>query len=832
MKKLALSIAVISALSLSACDNETIEDIQKEVADNGTAVTAQSRVVFDPAKGVLSVPNDLLFLGTTDGTLFMPGEKDSEGLHLITPDYSDPSTALGVLDGWSTFNPFSLEMDFPDGKSLDVASASLPSSVRIFEAVMGASRTDDDCKAEIVSQGHVCKIVGELTFGPTGDYVTQASGNSVAIIPVKPLKPKTTYIVALTSSLIDVNGDSVQPSITYDLVRQDIATLPLATPSQLALQSVINSFEAAIEGEGVAHEDIIYTMAMTTQSTTDVLHVTKSLLATGLSPDPESVVVPLPIVSVTSSGKTVAQVLVAEGILDDSNPAHAALLGLHQAATVSTGTITLPYYLSAPTETNPAAPLNTWWRARCDSGATLAGMDPAMIPAGPLDANDAFCMAFNLRDLSSEVTIDSQRHLTQYNPIPAATGSNILDVQMTVPDLATVNYIRSTLTPALDPIVKPEGGWPVVILAHGIPSQKEHMLLTTGSLALQGLATIAIDHPLHNSRAFGPMNAAIDPLAYMNLGSLPTLRDNTRQSVADLLGLRFGINFLTDNDADETNDIDKTRVHYLGQSLGSITGANFLAVTNTPMAGVPDQVNGMFAVQASTLSVPTQGLAHALLGSMSFGDLLKANITMAGSEAFTAVVMMAAEQAGVTPNGEGWNALVVATYQAFWSQLPVEEQMALNSIYAKFAFAAQSVLDAGDPVNFAGQLAANQTPLHLIEVVGGLELSDGTINGGDRVLPNRVSSTPLGGTEPLISLLGLAPISETTMNGESAVSGAVRFLGGDHSSMFSPTPTVTSPDAMVSARAYQEMQTQAATYISTNGLVLPVVDTGLVAGNE
>ena len=830
MKKLALSLAVISALGLSACDSETIEDVQKEVAENGTAVKSLARVVFDPSNGVLSVPNDLLFSETTDGTLFMPGEKDAAGKHLAAPDYSDPKTALGVLDGWSTFTPFSLAISFPEGKSLDVASASLPSSVRVFEATMGGSMVDSDCTK--LTRGLACKIVGELIFGPTGDFVTQASGDSVAIIPVKPLKPKTTYIVALTSSLIDNNGDAIAPSIAYELVRQDIKTLPLATESQLALQGAINSFEAVIEGEGVAHDEIIYTMAMTTQSTTDVLHVTKKLLATGLDPDPAKVVIPLPVISVTDSGKTVAEVLVEEDILDDTNPAHAALLGLHKAATVSTGTITLPYYLSAPTAENPTAPLNTWWKARCDSGATLLGMDAAMIPAGPLDANDGFCMASGLRDLSSVITIDSQRHLTQYNPIPAATMSNTLDVQMTVPDLATVNYIRSTLTPALGPIEKPDGGWPVVILAHGIPSQKEHMLLTTGSLALQGLATIAIDHPLHNSRGFGPMNAAIDPLAYMNLGSLPTLRDNTRQSVADLLGLRFGINFLTDNDADETNDIDKTRVHYLGQSLGSITGTNFLAVTNTAMAGVPEQVNGMFSVQASTLSVPTQGVAHALLGSMSFGDLLKANITMAGSEAFTAAVMMAAEQAGVTPNGEGWNELVVATYQAFWSQLPIEKQDELNGVYAQFAFAAQTVLDATDPLNFAGELVATQTPLHLIEVKGGLVLADGTINGTDRVLPNRVTSTPLGGTEPLITLLGLSAVSETTMNGETVVSGAIRFLGGDHSSMFSPTPTVTSPDPMVSTRAYQEMQTQAATYLSTNGMVLPVVDSGLVVGNE
>ncbi|MDZ7870506.1 MAG: hypothetical protein U5L02_15140 [Rheinheimera sp.] len=37
--------------------------------------------------------------GTTDGTLVMPGEAAA------TPNYTDPQTALGALDGWSTQNP-------------------------------------------------------------------------------------------------------------------------------------------------------------------------------------------------------------------------------------------------------------------------------------------------------------------------------------------------------------------------------------------------------------------------------------------------------------------------------------------------------------------------------------------------------------------------------------------------------------------------------------------------------------------------------------------------------------------------------------------------------
>ena len=97
MKKLALSLAVISALGLSACDSETIEDVKKEVIDNGTAVKPLARIVFDPgaAEPLLSIPNDLLLSGTTDGTLNLPDENlvDEDG-NKIPTDYLNPSAAV------------------------------------------------------------------------------------------------------------------------------------------------------------------------------------------------------------------------------------------------------------------------------------------------------------------------------------------------------------------------------------------------------------------------------------------------------------------------------------------------------------------------------------------------------------------------------------------------------------------------------------------------------------------------------------------------------------------------------------------------------------------
>ncbi len=800
MNKLVLSVAIASILGLSACDDESIKDVEENAVDNGTVVTASARVVFDPSAGVLSVPNDLLFSGTTDGTLFMPGEQDVDGSHLASPNYGDPSTALGALDGWSAVNPFSLALDFPAGMTLDAASASMPSSVRVFEAVMGASRTDEDCATDL--QGHACKIVGELTFGV--DFVSQASGNNVVVVPIQPLKPKTTYIVVLTSSLKDSNGDSVEPSTTYELVRQDIATLPLGNAAQLGLQSVINSFEAKVEGEGVIHDEIIYTMAMTTQSTMDVLFTLKSLMAQQIAMAGPAAI---PLVTMTDTGLSVADVLAGQ-IPAESLPAFSG-------ANYLKGTINLPYYSGVPTADNAFAPVNSAWKSRCDSGATLAGMDPTIIPAGPLDANDGFCMAIGLRDLSSAISIDSQRHLTQYNPVPQANAMMPLEVQMTTPDLATVNYIRSTLTPALPPLVEPADGWPIVIMQHGITGYKEIMLPLTAMLSINGFATAAIDYPLHGSRGFDLTGNGIDDinastvntLHYVNLENTITMRDNTRQSALDIVGLRLGLNAVIDGSTGTRLNVNGSKVHFIGHSLGAIYGINAVTLANSPLA---PQFDPLLKITSSVFAMPGLMLANFGMESPAFEGLAKSNLALQASSDFKGFVDT------TFPDGYTQDQLT-ATYFAFYESLTPTQQGTLDSVFAQFTFAAQTITESGDPISFVQTLAATQTPTLLIEIQG-----DGIDSLPDQVVTNRAPFTPLGGTEPAISLLGLPSVSETT-----AGSGAVRFKYGHHGSLLDPRDNpVTSP--VNSGRVMQEIQTQVNAFFATDGAMIVVTDSDVV----
>lgn len=788
MKKLVLGLAIASALGLSACGDETLKDVQEEVKQENQTVIPTSRVVFDPSNGVLSVPNDLLFQGSTDGTLNIPVDDPT--------DYGNPLVAANALDGWSTQQPFVLGITFPSGVSLDGGSVFSPASVKIFETTMGGSTADADCTA--VPRGVACKIVKELTFGQ--DFVAQASGNSIAVVPLKPLAAKTTYIVVLTNNLQDSTGKAIDGSTTYNLVKQDINTMPLGSAAQRGLQGIINSFENAVATTGVDKEDIIYTAAITTQSTIDALGVTKQLLVA----DPTAI----PAVSAVDTGITVAQALISAGQIPADDP---MLVPLYSSAKLMSGKITLPYYLGTPTAENPRAPVDNFWTAACDSGAMLLGLaaaNPAAIPAEPQSANDAFCMNFGLRDLG----IDTERNITQYNPIPKVTSMQTLDVQITMPDPTVANAVRASLGLPAD-LATPETGWPIVMLQHGITSKKEDMLAITGLLSLYGFATAAIDHPLHGSRGFDidptspgdEINAStISATHYMNLANLLATRDNGRQSIADMLGLRVGLNFFP--------GINPTKVHFLGHSLGAITGNNFVALANTALNPA---VDGLFALETASLAMPGSAVANFLFDSAAFGDLIRGNLLYASSTDFQAFV--AANLGAVVPNGPDWEGFLVATYRSFWNNiLSAEQQAQIQGTFDQFVFAAQSVTDAMDPNNYASLLVATQTPLHIIEVVG-----DGGDNLPDQVIPNTTSAIPTGGTEGLIALLGLPGVSETTSD-QDGVSGAVRFIYGNHSSILSPAGSANN------ARATQEMQSQVANFFATNGTAIVVTDTGVV----
>jgi hypothetical protein len=125
--------------------------------------------------------------------------------------------------------------------------------------------------------------------------------------------------------------------------------------------------------------------------------------------------------------------------------------------------------------------------------------------------------------------------------------------------------------------------------------------------------------------------------------------------------------------------------------------------------------------------------------------------------------------------------------------------------FAQFMVVTQTVIDAGDPLNYAAITRATKNIL-FHEVIG------------DQVIPNTVAGAPLSGTEPLIAEMGLTVISSTTSN-PAGVDVALRFTEGDHGSLLNPT---TSIGATV------EMQSEMASMFATQGTTVIVTDESVV----
>jgi len=119
--------------------------------------------------------------------------------------------------------------------------------------------------------------------------------------------------------------------------------------------------------------------------------------------------------------------------------------------------------------------------------------------------------------------------------------------------------------------------------------------------------------------------------------------------------------------------------------------------------------------------------------------------------------------------------------------------------YAQFLLAAQTIVDSGDPVNM---LSGITVPTLMLEVVG-----DGNEGTSDQVIPNRVSTAPLAGTEPWITLQNLQTIT-ATVTGSTTINGVIRYTAGTHKSILDPSASLAVTTSM---------QTAAAAFVASNG---------------
>jgi dienelactone hydrolase len=389
-----------------------------------------------------------------------------------------------------------------------------------------------------------------------------------------------------------------------------------------------------------------------------------------------------------------------------------SFMGLPGIANIYGGTLNIAYRLAVPPTTTSTNVLTTPWQAAGSSPSPL--IDPA------------------------------SRHLTRFNPVPAAGTALDIPLLLMVPNI----------------MPKPPAGWPVVIFVHGFPRDRTDALLVSDSMASRGFATIAIDLPLHgvtpSSAAYAQpfatpiertfnldlqinaqfgvpgQDGQVDPTGvnFLNLTNVLVQRDNSRQAIADLIALIRTIPTM-DFDGVAGADFDPARIHMIGYSLGGTHAGTVLGLLGAE-------------VKASALPSAAAMLTEAIKQSATYGPII--------------------------------NSLLAA------SGLPAN-----TTLYRNFFRNMQAAFDAADTANYASTMAG--------AAAGGRELYFSTFEGGAGGFPTD-PVVPVNSTQRLISTVGGTGVTRVNSVGVTSVAGTnggwVPFSQGIHNSLLDPGPSAAT----------------------------------------
>ncbi|MCK0153907.1 hypothetical protein MWU49_09340 [Alcanivorax sp. S6407] len=764
------------AMALAACGGGS-DSFEDQTAGGNPAGTYPK---FNPVTSELPLNTDLIFAdaATSDGTA-----------NVGVPENAIEA-AVNALDGFSTTAYF--DIGFAGG-SIDAATVCVPGGCEglpnVYLVPLDTSGGDGDALNPANITG-----VNQAAFGTTAISASVVSlnggtDNTLRITPLKPLMPKTKYLVFVTNGVLDTNGDPIKASTAYNILGED---QPEVTSSLAPVRGAIQGWETIAGG-------LINALSMG-GIPVDVAKDSVAISYTFTTTDPQT---PLTAMAAPRGAIALSQIEAGvdaqtalgnaadlEGlgllstpkardvVVSDLSGVDFANLTLNALAPnvgkLFTGAIELPYYQSAPASAGDFSFLQKSWTADQVLGSYL-GMG---IP--PMD-------------------VDGSYNVTYRYPFAAQTGVETVPLQVTLPNPALT---PAELQGASCANVRDNTGYPTVIYVHGITSDRTSVMALAHTLASRCIATVAIDLPVHgvpaNSAFATALNVENSPLAaiydglglherhfnvaqdasgnpapmnfesptaldgsgswFINLANLKNTRDNLRQAVMDLLNLNASLGAISTLDIDGNGTLDTGNVTVVGASLGAMVGTTFTSTNQVAISADSNFGSNLNTINGLVASVGGTQLAHLLNNSQAFAPRI---------------------QAGLAANGVN-----VGT-----------------SDYESFLYVAQSTVSSGDPVNFSsnvGALAVVGLPVLLQQV------------NGDTVVPNGDPSLPMMGTEGMASLSSAVQLSpgavDLTALGNA---GIVKMTAGGHGSLLTPSggaPQVTA-----------ELQAQVMSFVLSGG---------------
>ena len=531
------------ALLLSACDDTdtNVEDDLNINRGNGGNLVAR----FDPGTGEVPSPNNLAFLGSADGTLNISVKDES--------DPTDPKVAMNSLNGFSTVAPITATIS----AAVD-ASTFNQSTIKLFEVTLNAGLVDT--------------VSAELTYGV--DYIAtvssvDSSGKTIAIVPIKPLNPSSSYLAALTTGIQSADGRNLMADSVYNITKSlqplhlgGVSQVKVLTDEQAvaleALRPLTNAQEVALAGQGLASSSVAVSWVFSTQSVGDVLTAVKALAIGSSAINP---------VSIGTASQLVGG---PAGIAD-----------------VHAGALTLPYYLTNASG-SPADPLSKNWTGA--SGSNLTRYMPTPV---------------KVTDETVPLLVSAPNNIAK----PAGGWPVVMFLHGITSDRSAMLAIAETLASVGFAVVAIDLPLHGLSPDHGLYSGIERTFdldLANNETLTACIEGVAFPCPDDTADSSGKH--------FINLGNLQVTRDNLRQGVADQFAL---FDALSTMDYDGSGaDFDINRVYFVGHSLGGMVGLVFAALEPN--------------LRDIVVAMPGGGIAKLLDGSATFGPVIAAGLAGAG----------------------------------------------------------------------------------------------------------------------------------------------------------------------------------------------------------